>query len=653
MNGAAQRTAVPAAGTVVGRARSRRRRAAFVALLVLLAWGVVEVLGFFGWWLQTGACFTFDRAAAVRAEARADLPAADRAAADAARAADPQRAVHAGSVVHPYLGFVDDQALGHVAGYPISPFGFLDERSPVRARDPATFVVGLVGGSVALQLGLYAEPELAAALQRSPSIAGRRVEFVRLCLGGYKQPQQLLAVSMVLALGGHFDLVINLDGFNEVALVGENVPLGVPAWFPRGWARLLDTVPNAAQMRRLGQLAVLREQRAARLDVAESLWWSPLCQFAWRALDRSLQAQIGALVVAAERAPAGDGFAVRGPGTGGATVATAQAEMAALWRRSSVALHGLCKAHGIPYVHCLQPNQYVPGSKPIGAAEAAVAFAPGDDGPRAAVVAGYPLLLQEADALRTAGVPFHDLTGIFRDHPEPLYADNCCHFDRTGNQLLAEHVAAAARRTLDGEPGAIARLEVQPAVLAWTSPLQAQRLVVRAIGADGRAFDVSGEGDGTRFASEPAGAVVVAADGSLRATRRGLGELLVQCRGAVVRVPFRAGWPDLVDGADARPGAGGEQLQLSADWRDGELRLRHLGTWPGLRVLALANEPLPAGDRPPERLLGLSLLPLAGDTDSLAVPVPAAGTLFARAYLIAAATGAVTAASNTWVLTRP
>jgi hypothetical protein len=457
----------------------------------------------------------------------------------------------------------------------------------------------------------------------------------------------------VLALGGHFDLVVNLDGFNEVALVGENVPLGVPAWYPRGWARLLDTVPTSEQLRRLGQLALLREQRAARLDVADSLWWSPLCQFAWRALDRSLQARLGALVVEAERSPAGESFAVRGPGTGGVSVAAAQREMAALWRRSSIALQGLCKAHGIPYVHCLQPNQYVPGSKPIGEAEAAVAFAPGDDGPRAAVVAGYPLLLQEAPALRAAGVPFHDLTGIFRDHPEPLYADSCCHFDRTGNQVLAEHVAAAARRSLDGEPGTIARLEVQPPALAWTSPLQSQRVVVRAIGADGRTFDVSGEGDGTRFASEPAGAVVVAADGSLRATRRGPGELLVQCRGAMVPVPFTATWADLVDGADARPGAGGERLQLSAEWRDGELRLGHVGAGAGLRVLALANEPLPAGDRPPERLAGLSLLPLAGDSDSLVVPVPAAGTLFVRAYLVAAATGAVTAASNSWVLTRP
>lgn len=648
MSAAAQRVAVPATGKVAGRSRTRRRRTAFVVVLVLLLWLLIEAVGFVGWWLQTGAWFTFGRATAARAEARSELPAAEH----AAQAADPQRAVHAGSVVHPYLGFVDDRALGDVAGYPISPFGFLDDRSPVRPRDPSTFVVGLVGGSVALQLGLYAEPELAAALQRSPAIAGRRVEFVRLCLGGYKQPQQLLAVSMVLALGGHFDLVVNIDGFNEVALVGENVPLGVPAWFPRGWARLLDAVPTPEQLRRLGQLALLREQRLERIEVADSLWWSPLCQFAWRALDRSLRSRIGALVVEAERAPAAAGFAVRGPGTDGITVDMARLEMAALWRRSSLALHGLCKAHGIPYVHCLQPNQYVPGAKPIGAAEALVAYAPGDDGFRAAVVAGYPQLLREAGALLAGGVSFHDLTGIFRDHPEPLYADNCCHFDRTGNVLLAEYVGAAVRRTIDGGIGAFDRLQVRPQSLAWTSPLQAHRLVVQAMTADGRAVDVSGEADGTRIGSEPAGVITMAADGSLRATRRGAGAVVVQCRGVTTRVPFTAAWAELVDGADARGGAGGEQLRLAAAWSEGQLRLGHHGRGDGLRVLALANEPLPAGDRPPERLAGLTVMPLAAVDDALVVSVPATGTLFVRAYLISASTGAVAAASNTWVLTR-
>lgn len=665
MNDAAPRDAAPAARSKNesangGAVRTRRRRLAFAGCLLLLAWLVVEGLGVAAWWWQTGACFSYGRAATARAAALAELsPAAAAAGSPAASAApsspaivDPQRAVNAGSVVHPYVGYVNDAALGDVAGYAISSFGYLDGRSPVRPRDPQTFVVGLVGGSVALQLGLYAEAELAAALQRSPHVAGRRVEFVRLCLGGYKQPQQLMAVSMVLALGGHFDLLVNVDGFNEVALVGENVPLGVPAWYPRGWARLLDSAPTAEQLRRLGELVLLREQRRARVDFAETLWWSPLCQFVWRALDRRSQARIGELVVAAERAPAADRFAVRGPGTGGASLADAQVEMAALWRRSSIALHGLCGAHGIPYVHCLQPNQHVPGSKPIDAAEAAVAIAAPDDPMRTAVVTGYPLLLREAESLRTAGVAFHDLTTIFRDHPEPLYVDSCCHLDRTGNVLLAEHVAAAARVRLDGDVGPIERLEVTPERLQWTSPLQTLALRVRGVTADGRWIDATGEAAGTRIASMPAEAVAVAAGGSVRAQRRGSGELTVQWRQFTAKVPFTAAWADLVDGADGRKGSQGELLQLTVGDAAGQLRIRHQGHGEGVRVLALANEPLPAGDRPPERLAGLIVLPLAADDGEQSVPAPSSGLLFVRAYLVSTTTGKVAAASNSWVWTR-
>jgi hypothetical protein len=48
---------------------------------------------------------------------------------------------------------------------------------------------------------------------------------VKATIGGYKQPQQLMALNWFMALGGEFDIVINLDGFNDVALPAlENVP---------------------------------------------------------------------------------------------------------------------------------------------------------------------------------------------------------------------------------------------------------------------------------------------------------------------------------------------------------------------------------------------------------------------------------------------
>jgi len=43
-----------------------------------------------------------------------------------------------------------------------------------------------------------------------------------------------MRLNYLLALGARFDLFINLDGFNEVALPpAENIPKGVFLFFPR------------------------------------------------------------------------------------------------------------------------------------------------------------------------------------------------------------------------------------------------------------------------------------------------------------------------------------------------------------------------------------------------------------------------------------
>ena len=61
--------------------------------------------------------------------------------------------------------------------------------------------------------------------------------------GGWKQPQQLLALSWILALGGELDVLINVDGFNEVALDGvENAERGV---FPAPASAPTKATPTA------------------------------------------------------------------------------------------------------------------------------------------------------------------------------------------------------------------------------------------------------------------------------------------------------------------------------------------------------------------------------------------------------------------------
>jgi hypothetical protein len=74
------------------------------------------------------------------------------------------------------------------------------------------------------------------------------------------------------------------------------------------------------------------------------------------------------------------------------------------------------------YYHFLQPNQYLSGSKPMSEAEKRVAIQ-ADHPYRQGVETGYPLLIRNGRALKEQGIPFYNLTGIFKDYPEAIYID--------------------------------------------------------------------------------------------------------------------------------------------------------------------------------------------------------------------------------------
>jgi hypothetical protein len=648
--------------------RPRRRRAVFVLVAIVAVVVVIELGGAVAWSLLHGTTFSWAAANAHRAEVAAALGVTPQGTGGTGEGA-AQAAARSTVALHPYFGFVTDATPGTIGGFAISAFGFVDDASPLRKGGSDRYVVGLVGGSVALQLGLYAGGELTAALARSKQLAGRHIEIVRLGLGGWKQPQQLLAVQLLSLLGGHFDCIINLDGFNEVALVAENVPLGVPAWFPRGWAGLLDARPTPAQQRRVGHLVVLGDDRREWLRWGERFWWSPAAQLVWTVADRRLGQQLAAVEVeaaAAAAAASAGTFAATGPGAGNRDVAAARTEMVAVWQRSSRALHELCRQRGIRYCHFLQPNQYVADSKPIGGDEALLALAP--EHPYAAGVReGYPQLQAAGAALRADGVSFHDLTRIFADHPEPLYVDTCCHLGRTGNVLLAEHIAAVVRSELDLSGFVLAQLRVEPQRLALDSPLTVA--VVRTFGRDaaGSEVELTGSAMGTQLVPTPEGAVLVGPDGGVRAQRRGDATLQVQHGVHRAEVGLTAAWPDVVTGDDSVALADGTRPTLTvvanepaggdATGSDATTTTVQCTGLPpnGLRVLVQSASPLPA--TPPAGLeaYGLSAQALGeGPAPRATVrgSIPAGRPLFLRAYCLAAEGGTVVAASNTLVLTR-
>ena len=319
---------------------------------------------------------------------------------------------------------------------------------PPRQWQEDTVVVGLLGGSVAADV----KPYLEVALERwfAAKELPRRPAVFDLALGGSKQPTQTMIVTNTLLLGGEFDLIVNLDGFNELnsgAL--RNIR---PELFPR---RERGNILGA-ELLRAGQLRALRGEQGRRAAAGAT---SPLRGSALFGLaNRYQQERIAAEIIRLNQqlaAPAADDTRElsenrrqRNTQRWQERQAAARQESARLWYRSSVMLARLAAGTGADYYHFLQPNQYVPDSKPLSAWEREFAWTAGA---QSHVRLGYPPLQEVGRDLPSQGVNYFDLTGIFADRPETLYRDTCCHLNERGNELLAAEIVrlmtpALARR---------------------------------------------------------------------------------------------------------------------------------------------------------------------------------------------------------------
>ena len=347
-------------------------------------------------------------------------------------------------VLHPYLGYVPDPA-SRSTGVTIG------DPSQIVQRSEHTVIIGIFGGSFAGGVCDVAAP----ALQPLVAPPGRKVRVLCVASGGYKQPQQLLALAYILALGGQFDIVINIDGFNEVVLPPvENIPHGVSPVYPRAWYWRVGQLKDPRVLTRLGALYAVDARRASW--AAGFLHWG-LCRssalsMVWEGRDGALASERGRLLaeLQAHEAVGRESYAVTGPRLEFADDRALYDYLARVWSESSAQMRRLCEANGIEYYHFLQPNQYVDGSKPMDDGERKVAIRAGHPYQKE-VVSGYPLLRRYGQDLPAAGVRFDDLTMVFAGIRDPLYVDDCCHVSPYGYRLVAWAIGRAIR-VHRGEP---------------------------------------------------------------------------------------------------------------------------------------------------------------------------------------------------------
>jgi len=354
-------------------------------------------------------------------------------------------------IVHPYLGFVGDYG-DHTESPSFNKYGFYGPE-PLFEKSEDTVVVVLTGGSVAYQIYANSGEVILEKLRDIPALSNKDIHLISLALGGFKQPQQLFALSYFLVLGCEFDVVINLDGFNEIALPPtEDVARGTVPFFPRMWSDYAKKILDIERTVGLGRLMAVREKRdkIRKIFSRVPLRYSNCALVFWRFIDRRYYALERSIHEEIESANPNNevSYQASGPFKEYENDSDLFADLAKIWRQSSEQMAKLCEANGIKYFHFLQPNQYVKGSKVLTAEENELAIAKEDYAYGNAVEEGYDLLVEEGKVLREEGINFVDLTMIFKEEKRTIYSDTCCHFNTLGSDMLAKEIIEVVSKDL-------------------------------------------------------------------------------------------------------------------------------------------------------------------------------------------------------------
>jgi hypothetical protein len=342
--------------------------------------------------------------------------------------------------IHPYYGFDwagSDQWFADDAAY------FATEESEI------TYDVIVFGGSVAAGFVEHGAAQLNELLRRDPAFQGRPVRVMGSARGTFRQPQLLHMLEYALEMGLRPDAVVELDGFNEVAIGLDNAARGLHPALPTAtaWTPLVDGAPITTET--IDALASMRgAQLSARawVDRGErlGLFHSAIAS---RIVASRINGDYARFAAAFGRYQAlqepGENLAYTVGPTFDASEEAVLDTCARVWVQSSIAMNAVCRAFGIRYVHLLQPTLHDAGSKPVTdeerrkGAEPAI-WARG-------VELGYPKLRAASAELTAAGVEFVDLSRAFADVHESLYYD-VCHFTPAGYAIVVPQVATVLCR---------------------------------------------------------------------------------------------------------------------------------------------------------------------------------------------------------------
>lgn len=360
--------------------------------------------------------------------------------------------------LHPFFGYVMKQDAFSNKKYnlKVNSSGFYTPlQYPFTKTSKNQFILGIFGGSVANNLAVdeYESTMLSRKLKSYPEFANKEIIVLNFANGGYKQPQQLLILNYFLAVGQEFDMVVNIDGFNEVALSNLNnksqLDLGMPS--VQHVQALTDLANDNLSPEAMAAIVKINENKKqlrttiAQLQTCRLALCNAVISIQVRLLLKDYQQEIikyDKQVKESKTDPKNSGTVYIPKSDTVLDDTDAFSKIVSMWYDSSVMMNQILSSRKIPYFHFVQPNQYYPTKRIFPQKEKA--FAISKDSPyMEGVTKGYPLLLSKIDDLQKAGVNVFSGVNILDNTKEIVYKDACCHYNLLGQEIFANYISSS------------------------------------------------------------------------------------------------------------------------------------------------------------------------------------------------------------------
>ncbi|MEG3926751.1 MULTISPECIES: hypothetical protein [unclassified Microcoleus] len=361
---------------------------------------------------------------------------------------------------HPFFGFIQQPGPDFRPGFKINNYGFISPYDyPLKKNQKNQFIIGVFGGSVASNYAVFEVQNkiLPQYLKQLPGLKDKEFVILSFATGGYKQPQQLLILNYFLALGQELDMVVNIDGFNEVALSNLNnknqVDLAMPSI--QHILPLTSLANNSLSTKAMKATIRIQENKARISQGLERLQNCSLaaCDALTSVYVQNLVNNYKTDVIKFEKERTkqkkDDGGSVVYINLNNSVIKDDAAfeQMAQNWAKSSIFMQKVLSASKVPYFHVLQPNQYYQTKRVFGEAEKQIAF--NKDTPYAkAVQIGYPALFKKFPTLEKNNINLVNAVNVFDKTKDAVYVDSCCHYNQAGEVVFSNYVGRSILEAL-------------------------------------------------------------------------------------------------------------------------------------------------------------------------------------------------------------